>query len=290
VAFFIKTNKEVIKMDETQEASQESEESVITDEMLDRAADGVDEVEEVATEDETTEEEVESEEVAEGEETEETEEEEAEEAPEEPEDNAERSRLGRRVSELETALLQAKQESENKLNETLEKLNSFLGKKEEPEEDDFFELPETKEDLAKLVREQLAKVQNEEVTQKTQAVKDYESGYIDTVGTLLEGEPDSAEILKLIEDEFNIKHSKVDNLQSGMKDAAKNILAAKTKLLSSSAKKVPLKGEKPRAPLGGGGGDKTPVAAQKMPKLDPAAAQYVKDTGMTPEQVLKAFG
>jgi hypothetical protein len=279
-------------MDETQEASQESEESVVTDEMLDRAADGVDEVEEVATEDETTEEEVEeeSEEVAEEEATEETEEEGAEDAPEEPEDNAERSRLGRRVSELETALLQANQNNETKLNETLEKLNSFLGKKEEPEEDDFFEMPETKEDLAKLVKEQLAKVQNEEVSLSTQAVKDYETGYIDTVGSLLEDEPDSEAILKLIEDEFNVKHSKVDNLQGGMKDAAKNVLAAKTKLLSGSVKKVPLKGEKPRAPLGGGGNDKAPVAAQKMPKLDAAAAQLVKDMGWSAEKVIKVFG
>jgi hypothetical protein len=278
-------------MDETQEASQESEESVVTDDMLDRAADGVDEVEEDATEDETIEEETEEEEVAEEEATETEEEatEEAEDAPEEPEDNAERSRLGRRVSELETALLQSKQESETKLNETLEKLNSFLGKKDEPEEEEFFELPETKEDLAKLVREQLAKVQNEEVTQKTQAVKDYESGYIDTVGTLLEGEPDSEEILKLIEDEFNVKHSKVDNLQSGMKDAAKNILAAKSKLLSGSTKTIPLKGEKGKN-LGGGGGDKVAKATKKMPKLDAAAAQYVKETGMTEEEVIKAFG
>jgi hypothetical protein len=275
-------------MGETQEASQESTDSVVTDEMLDRAADGVDEVEEVATEDETTEEEVG--EVAE----EETEEEEAEDTPEEPEDNAERSRLGRRVSELETALLAAKQESQSstaQLNETLQKLTGVLGKKEEPEEEEFFELPETKEDLAKLVREQLAKVQNEEVTQKTQAVKDYESGYIDTVGSLLEGDPDSEEILKLVEsDEFNIKHSKVDNLQSGMKDAAKNILAAKTKLLSGSVKKVPLKGEKPRAPLGGGDGGKVPVATKKRPKLDAAAEQYVKENNVSDEDVIRIFG
>jgi hypothetical protein len=285
-------------MGETQEASQESTDSVVTDEMLDRAADGVDEVEEVATEDETTEEELESEEVAEGEEAEEIEEEigeeEAEDTPEEPEDNAERSRLGRRVSELETALLAAKQESQSstaQLNETLQKLTGVLGKKEEVEEEEFFELPETKEDLAKLVREQLAKVQNEEVTQKTQAVKDYESGYIDTVGSLLEGDPDSEEILKLVEsDEFNIKHSKVDNLQSGMKDAAKNILAAKTKLLSGSVKKVPLKGEKPRAPLGGGDGGKVPVATKKRPKLDAAAEQYVKENNVSDEDVIRIFG
>lgn len=278
-------------MDETQEASQEGTESVITDEMLDRAAEGVDEVEEVATEDETTEEEIESEEAAEEEATEETEQEEVEDAPEEPVDNAERSRLGRRVSELETALLAAKQESQAstaQLNETLKQLTGVLGKKEEPEEEEFFELPETKEELAKLVREQLAKVQNEAIVQKTQAVKDYESGYIDTVGTLLEGEPDSAEILKLIEGEFNIKHSKVDNLQSGMKDAAKNILAAKNKLYS--AKKAPLKGDKPRGPLGGGGGDKMPVAAKKMPKLDAAAAQYVKETNMSDDEVIRIFG
>jgi hypothetical protein len=75
-----------------------------------------------------------------------------------------------------------------------------------------------------------------------------------------------------------------------MKDAAKNVLAAKTSLLSSSTREVPLKGEKPRAPLGGGGSDKTPQAAKKMPKLDPIAEQYVKDTNMTPDQVIEVFG
>jgi len=278
---------------ETQEASQESEESTITDDMLDRAADGVDEVEEVATEDETTEETTEEEvdeEVA-AEEEEETSSEEAEEAPEEPEDNAERSRLGRRVSELETELRTSRQESENKLNETLEKLNSFLGKKEEPEEEEFFELPETKADLNKLIQEQVTAIRTAEDSQASDATKKYEEGYLTTVGSLLDGDPDSQAIVDLIQsDELNIKHSKVDTMQGGVMDAAKNIMAAKAQLSQGTAKKIPLKNEKPRAPLGGGGGDKPPVVAKKMPKLDAAAAQFVKDTNMSDEKVIKAFG
>ena len=280
-------------MEETQEASQESEESTITDDMLDRAADGVDEVEEVATEDETTEETTEeevSEEVA-AEETEEVAEEDAEDALEEPEDNAERSRLGRRVSELETELRASKLESENKLNETLEKLNSFLGKNEETQEEEFFELPETKADLDKLIKESVKSLRNAEDEQVDEDAKAYQDGYVDTVMNLLDGDPDGKELYELINsDDFNIKHSKANTMQGGVMDAAKNLMAAKAQLAHGTVKKIPLKGEKPRAPLGGGGADKTPKAAKKMPKLDATAAAYVKETGMSNDDVIKVFG
>ncbi len=278
---------------ETQEASQESTESAITDEMLDRAADGVDEVEEVATEDETTEETTEEEaeeEVAEGE-TEEEATEEVEDAPEEPEDNAERSRLGRRVSELETALLQSQQESETKLNATLEKLNSFLGKNEETEEEEFFELPETKADLDKLIKESVSAIKQEETTQSSKEAEAYQKGYVDTVMNLIDDDGDREALLDLIQsDDFNIKHSKVDTMQGGVMDAAKNVMAAKSQLSQGTVKKIPLKGEKPRAPLGGGGGDKTPQATKKRPKLDATSEQYVKDTNMSDDDVIRIFG
>ena len=278
---------------ETQEASQESTESTITDDMLDRAADGVDEVEEVATEDETTEEttgEEVGEEVA-AEETEEVAEEEAEDTPEEPEDNAERSRLGRRVSELEGELRQSRIDNKNKFNETLEKLNSFLGKGEDTEEEEFFELPETKADLDKLIKESVNSLRNAEDEQVDVDAKAYQDGYVDTVMNLLDGDPDGKELYELINsDDFNIKHSKANTMQGGIMDAAKNLMAAKAQLSQGTAKKIPLKGGKAPANLGGGGGDKIPKAAKKMPKLDAAAAQYVKDTNMPDEQVIKAFG
>jgi 5S rRNA maturation endonuclease (ribonuclease M5) len=278
---------------ETQEASQESTE--VTDEMLDRAADGVDEVEEVATEDETTEETTEEEvekEVAE-EEVGETASEEAEDTPEEPEDNAERSRLGRRVSELEGDLLKARQESQastDNLNETLKKLTGLIGKNEEPAEEEFFELPETKADLDKLIKESVSAIKQEESSQITKQSEEYSKGYIDTVMSLIDDDPEGEAILKLLEDDFNTKHSKVDTMQGGVMDAAKNIMAAKSQLSQGTVKKIPLKGEKPRAPLGGGGGDKIPKAAKKMPKLDATAAAYVKETGMSDDDVIRVFG
>lgn len=289
---------------ETQEASQESVESVITDEMLDRAAEGVDEevVEEETTE-ESTEEETdevsEEEEVESGEEpseeeveeTVETESEEAEDLPEEPEDNSERSRLGRKVKELEDALLKSKTESEEKLNATLEKLNAFLGKAAEPEEEEFFEMPETKADFDRLVRERIEALKQEETTQVSQKSKEYEAGYIDTVKSLLSGDEDEQAIFDILDAEFNVRHSEVESLESGMKDAAKNVLAAKTKLLQSKdVKKVPLKGGKPKAPLGGETGSKMPAKTKPVPKLDPVAAEFARETGMTDEAIIKALG
>jgi hypothetical protein len=109
--------------------------------------------------------------------------------------------------------------------------------------------------------------------------------------SLLEGDPDSEALLDLVQsDGLNIKHSKVDTMQGGAMDAAKNIIAAKSQLSQGTAKKIPLKGEKPRAPLGGGGGDKVPAASKKVPKLDAVAAQYAKDTNMTDDDIIRVFG
>lgn len=269
-------------MDEAQEASQESNE--VTDEMLDRAAEGVEEevVEEAA--EETTEEVVE-----EVEESEEEVSEDSEDAPEEPEDNAERSRLGRKVKELE--------ERENKLSETLEKLTSVLLQKDKAEEVEpaYFEMPETEEDLAILVKKQLDRIKEEEDSQLDKQAKEYQNGYIEAVQNLLADEPEEEQeaMFELINsEEFNIRHSKANSLQGGMMDAAKNVLAVKKHLLKASGgeKVIPLKGGKPKAPLGGGGGDKAPAPSKKVPKLDAAAEAYAKEMGMTDEQIIKALG
>jgi hypothetical protein len=174
---------------------------------------------------------------------------------------------------------------------TLEKLTGLIGKNEETEEEEFFELPETKADLDKLIKESVKSLKSAEDNQVDEDAKAYQDGYVDTVMNLLDGDPDGKELYELINsDDFNIKHSKANTMQGGVMDAAKNLMAAKAQLSQGTARKIPLKGEKPRGPLGGGGGDKIPKAAKKMPKLDATAAAYVKETGMSDDDVIKVFG
>jgi hypothetical protein len=275
-------------LDETQEASQENTESEITDEMLDRAADSVDEetTEEVIGEEEGTETDGEA-----AEEVDEEASEAAEDVAEEPEDNAERSRLGRKVKELEDKLSGTAQTS-TQVASALEKLNAFLGKQEEPEEPEFFEMPETTQELNALLDKRLEERERAKTIQGTKQAEEYQSGYVDTVMDLLEGdsEEEKSTILELIQGEFNVKHSEVDSIQTGIKDAAKNVMAARKKMLQSGVKSLPLGGKKPIAPLGGGGGDKIPAKSKKLIKLDPEAAQVQKDLGLTDEYMQEALG
>lgn len=253
------------------EASQE-----VTDEMLSRAADEPEEVVEEVIEEAV--EETEIEDVVE----EETDVVTEEELPEEPEDNSARSQLGRKVKSLETLLEEerkARAEESARLNETLEKLSGYLAPKEEEEE---FVFPETREELDALLDKRLEERESKKQSQQEEVQTRYQKEYIDALQEILEDDPDRDSVLEIFDD-YNYKHS-----ENGYKDAAKNIIKAKDAL--KSGKKIPLKSEKAKAPLGGGGKEAMPTKKKTMPKLDPEAAAYAKSQGFTDEEIIEVFG
>jgi len=261
-------------MSEAEEASQP-----VSDEELDRAAD-----EAVGVAEEATEEEVIEEESSEEEEAEEEQEEEIPAEPDAEKENAERSKLGRKVKELEAQLERQSIENNERLAKALEAINNLTAK-EEPEEDDFI-MPETKSELQKLIDEALEKKEQASKTVAVQKAEQYTKDYVDTMKDLVADEEDDVReeiIARLKTEEFNVRHS--DN---GSRDAAKNI---KNVIKSLAVKKnvIPLKGEKPRAPLGGGGKDKVPGRELKLPKLSQEARDFIKATGMSDEEAAEAL-
>jgi hypothetical protein len=265
-------------MEETTEASQQADTPEVTDEMLDRAAEEV--TEEVVVVEEGSEVEAGA--------VEETATEDNEDAPEEPEDNRERSRLGRRVTELEGLIKEQSAASEKKLTDAIDKLAGLLGGKQEPEEPEYFEMPETREDLNALIAQSISEVTNQQKQQEEAAKSQYSEAYVDAVRTLLDGESEEtskALIEKLSEDEFNRRYSRANTVQAGVLDAAKNVTAAREAL-----RKAPtLKSEKPQGPLGGGDGGAIPPKSRKVIKLDPEAAALAKELNMSDEEITRAM-
>lgn len=289
------------------EASQE--ELDLSDSALDRAAEGAGEEEtiEASTEEtvideeqehseeeaESVEEETEELEAEEGEETEALEagEEEEEEAQPEPSDNAERSKLGRKVKYMEDSLNGIKESIDERM-DRMEKLFS-QGQQQERHEEQFEDDEDEEVVLTKKeMREQMQQLMKEQQTQETNSQVQYEKGYLSTIKQL-GSEEESEEEFNDIYDEmmanFNKKHS--DNPEM---DAEKNWLRATKSVLKKQAakpikKENPLKGRKPKSPLGKGGGDTTPDTSPTTPKLDDVAAEFIRKTKMSDEAVADAL-
>ena len=219
-------------------------------------------------------------------ETEETPEE-TEVVPPEPKDNAERSRLGRKVAELEMNLERA-----------LDTINQMSTKPTQPEgldfgddlgfDDDDEEISFRKGDLRKDIVNVLNKVLPKSIPkileQKSQAQNEYERKALIAISRIGSDLP---------EDEFNaIAESlgKTFNRYTGNPelDAKTNFLEARVAVLEKGkrTKKNPLKGETPKAPLGGGGGETPP--SKKTITLSAEMKAWQKKFGLSDEAAARA--
>ncbi len=253
-------------------------EAAVTDEMLDAAAA---EVEEKATTD-SQEQETETK-VEQTEETDSTKEDVAEEQDdladidsEIPADHGERSRLGRKVA--------AMFKKQDRIEEILEKLSTIvedrLTTNQQPssmEAPTITETEEDTEDFTFLTKKDLDRYLEMREQQKLQASKQYENNYIKTVKELSSRvtPEEHEEIVQEMMANFNIRYS-----DDPIADAERNYLKAERSLLrkklAKSKKENPLKGDKPRAPLGVAKGQRTQEKSVVLPDLDPDARDFLE--------------
>lgn len=284
-----------MSVEDTTEASQEEQELNFSDDALDKAAEEFGEseeftehTEEVEARGEETEDPEDPEDTGEEAESMEASEEQEEEAevPPEPSDNGERSKLGRKVKYIEDTVLGFQEQFEERMNrlDSLITSNTKLGSNEygaeSGEEEEYIG---TKTELKKFLND----YNRDQETQKQSSQLKYEKGYINTIMRL--GSEETKEDHQAIYDEmmrfFNAKHS-----DDPMVDAEKNYLNATRsvlkKRLAAPAKKVnPLKGNKPKAPLGAGNNSETMAKKTRpIPKFDDAAQDFMNKAGISPER------
>jgi hypothetical protein len=236
----------------------------VDDSTLDAAAEDV-AVEEDAVETEEIDEETDEQEVESEDEVEETDKEDTAEL----EAHKERSRLGRRLSAME------------------ERMDAFLNKAEQlvtPKEELFDE--EIDPDMPVTLKEVEDYMAKKERTNTETRLK-YENSYVKSVANLSSGEdPDFADkVIAEMETNFNSEYSK-----DGSRDAEVNWLKASNAVLKAGTKKSnPLKGKKPKAPLGVGGSDTNASRGYVRPKLDAATEDLISRSNFTEEQIKEAL-
>lgn len=190
---------------------------------------------------------------------------------EEPSDNAERSKLGRRVSQMEQLV--------NSINEKLDFIASS-SKKEEALVNDPEELLTAKEAL-----ELFEKLGTKKEQEQLRAKQQYEKTYLQVANSLSD-EEDHEEVFKEMLENYNVKHS-----NDPKADAIINYKNAKIAILQKkiNTPKVPLKGEKPKVPLGVNAGSKVQTPKKSMPKLDPDSAYLVEALKISDDKVIAAY-
>ena len=286
--------------DDTTEASQEEQELNFSDDALDKAAEefgGSEEFteheeeieargEETGNEEEVIEEE--EEEVAfTGKEDTGNDENESGKPPAEPSNNGERSKLGRKVKYIEDTVLGFQEQFEARMN----RLDGLLASNNrqadtggyEAEDDPDEEFIGTKAELKKFLND----YNRDQDAQRQSSQIKYEQDYVKTINRLgsEETEEDHKDIYDEMMSHFNVKYS-----ENPMVDAEKNYLKATRSVLkkrtAKPAKKLnPLKGNKPKAPLGAGNSSETMTKKKKpIPKFDDAAQDFMNKAGITPER------
>ena len=196
-------------------------------------------------------------------------------------DNAERSRLGRKVKYLEDVI--GRQQAQ---------IDSFAVKKSS-EADEEFRMPETREEFESIIQRIGEK---KEATRREDQTR-YEASYVATTHEIGSGE-DAAlhnEIMTELQkpaSPFNIRHS-----NDAASDAERNYYKAKASILSekvreASAKKPPvnpLKGEPPKMAMGVSGASKVDAKTAPRRQLDEHALKFIKDEGLDDKFVEEAL-
>jgi hypothetical protein len=200
---------------------------------------------------------------------------------EEPDDNAERSRLGRKVKYIEDSvgnLQSTLLEKMEYLQNLMYSRSSAAGPEASPEEDD--DGIYTRGDL----RREITRMKTEE----ERANSTYNSAYSQVIGKLSSdlSEDEFSEIDREFRTSFNFRHSN-DPTADAERNWYKAERAVLRKKLAAPKREIPLKTEKPSAPLGGSGGTKVDTKKTSSIKLDAAAREFIRRTGMSEEKAMR---
>ena len=178
---------------------------------------------------------------------------------ESPEDNAEKSRLGRKVAEMERLFAQQGQQ----LNQVIGIIQAFAeqaqAQNQKTMESDPEYIPTETQEFVPFLEKKLEAIINQKMTKDQQSVHEFAKNYIGYIDELASDEDDpalAAEIKKLTTgpgETFNKKYS--DN---PIADAGKNYQKAKRQVMAAQVSgRNPLKGGKPDGPLGAAPGNTT---------------------------------
>jgi len=199
------------------------------------------------------------------------------------EKHKESSELGR------IPFLQSKVEGlENKFTSVEEKIDMLLNAGPGKIEDDT-DITGLDEDFIPTTRKELLELMDKRDKEKEKREKGYDRNYMAGFAKFKE-EEDHDNIMNELKQNFNFKHT-----DDGSLDAEMNYLKASRafyrKKLSGKSPESPLKGEKPKGPLGAGSdGERTIEKETAPPKLDKDAQDFVSSVGMSDESVKKALG
>ena len=234
--------------------------------------------------------------------------------PDEPEDHGDRSKLGRRVSEMEKRMEGSLAEIKELLSRREEQQqqapwqdpymaqwqygnqqNPYQPPSQAAEEDEDFVDITSRAQLDKEVARYLQRKEAEDRTRGQQYERQYAPAFVREMQT--NGITDAKEqeaVWNVMVQNFNVRYS--DNAAH---DAQINFLKAQNELLKQQAtadkqpkpKESPLKGGQPTAPLGVSQTAKeAPAKEPEMPDLDPWALKFVQRTGMDKKAVSEALG
>jgi len=207
--------------------------------------------------------------------------------PDEPVDNKDRSKLGRKVAKLESALKDVL-----KQNEML--INMIKGEAKKEDDDIFAGIDDDEGVTAGQVRALMEKRTNAESAAKQKYTNDY-------VASLAEIEADEtpkvyAKVIETMKEKFNVYRTgdgRVDAIQNYVK--AKNFLITKDfdedEIEEGAARVNPLSKNngKEKSGLGRPGASKSKTGVSRGIKLDKFAAEFVRKTGMSKESVKRAL-
>lgn len=226
------------------------ETAAVTDEQLDAAAaDAVnEEVEEEVLEEEPAQEELEA-----GSE---------EEVDEEglPKDHGKRSDLGRKVA--------AQHRRMDEIENTLNRIASMMEQNQRQSEEE-----EIDPDVPLTLRE-WQRIQEREARQKEQQANDYENKYYTAFAQLVK-DMEKDEYKAITDEMANLRYNPSSNPEF---DAERNFLKAQLAVVQkrTGERKNPLKGAKPKGPIGTVTNQRSTQKEKSLPTLDPAAADFLK--------------
>jgi hypothetical protein len=202
---------------------------------------------------------------------------------EEPDDNASRSKLGRRVSALETKIESEFSNLKNELFLKLETIN--VQPNDETYEDDDLDMPMTRREFMELEKKKI-----EAQSVNTKHIADYNAEFNKIKDDL---EDEDMELHDKVMEELKKNHN-IKRSTNGTEDARYNYLSAKVAVLDAGRKtpKNPLEKNKDNNPegLGSPSGTSVDIKTKKTIKLDPDAEAFVnyvksQDNTWTDEKV-----
>lgn len=206
------------------------------------------------------------------------------EIPEEPADNAERSKLGRRLKGVE---------------ETINKIASFIEQQAQERQLQQFatppvQQPTPQEEIPEYITTpaELEKYLAYRDGQKQRAETAYQGNYLKNCQAMSRLDPDlSQDIFNEMVANFNTKHTgnAVVDSQLNWAQAKSSVLAKKLAAKANPEPSERFQGTKTALPTGVSATTRTQPPKQTLPKLDEAALEFIKSTGMSDESVRAAL-